>query len=90
MYPLADFVCISPLSAWLTNFLSGTFFVPHFFVPITHIAYDCVEFEHDEAQRYIGKEVLIIGTRNGYKGWQGMLRSVSQDEWEVADATGYR
>ena len=25
VYPLADFICISPLSAWLTNFLSGTF-----------------------------------------------------------------
>ena len=25
VYPLADFVCISPLSAWFTNFLSGTF-----------------------------------------------------------------
>ena len=53
-------------------------------MPITHVAYDHMEFECDEARRYIGKEVLIIGTRNRYKGWWGTLRSMSQDECEVA------
>ena len=53
-------------------------------MPITHVAYDCVEFKCDEAWRYIGKAVLIIGTRNRYKGWWGTLGSVSQDECEVS------
>jgi hypothetical protein len=53
-------------------------------VPITHVAYDHVKLERDEARRYVGKEVLIIGANNSYKGWRGTLRSVSRDECEVA------
>ncbi|KAG6379424.1 hypothetical protein JVT61DRAFT_11893 [Boletus reticuloceps] len=52
------------------------------FVPITYVSHESLVSERDETQRYMGKEVLII--RGHYKGWQGTLISVSQDQCEVA------
>ena len=54
----------------------------HFLVPITSIAHESRVSEHDETERYVGKEILVV--KKDYKGWRGTLKSVSQDKCMVA------
>ena len=45
------------------------------------VAHKSVVSELDEAQQYVGKEVMIL--KGYYKGWRGTLRSPSRDTCEV-------
>ncbi|KAF8833248.1 hypothetical protein BDN67DRAFT_1017772 [Paxillus ammoniavirescens] len=52
-----------------------------FTLPITHFAHDSAVRDHDDANRYRGKEILVI--RGEYRGWRGILRHGNKDTCTV-------